>query len=174
MVLYSVKYNIIWLPQIAEAFLHIFLYSADTTAGDYMSVIRIIGSDSKPVYDAISQKFEINSQASQDNIDLLILTPTAKPPFPSCNILLIPDVLSVIPSCSIAISYGMSYKSSVTLSSIGKRSVLSIQRELATLNGDILEPQEIPVSNLLSLTEYALMASMAALLIMGIPPKLLS
>ena len=139
-----------------------------------MSVIKIIGSDSESIFEAINQKIKIATHAHRDDIELLILTPTAKAPFPSCNILLMPDVLSVIPTCNTAISYGMSTKSSVTLSSIGKRSVLSLQRELTTLNGNILEPQEIPIENPFSLSEYALMASSAAMLILGVSPKNLS
>lgn len=173
MVLFSVKFD--FKASFMEAFsLYIFLYSADTTIGDNMSVIKIIGSDSELISEVIKQKIKTEAYTQPDNIELLILTPAAKAPFPSCNILLIPDMLSVIPTCNTAISYGMSSKSSVTLSSIGKLSVLSIQRELTTLNGKILEPQEIPVSNPLLLTEYQLMASMAALLIMDVSPNQLS
>lgn len=141
-----------------------------------MSSIRITGSESKFVAIAMNRllKNRLSPTRTYNKIDLLILTPNACPPFPSSKILLMPDELTAIPSTEIAISYGMSSKCSVTLSSVGKRSILAIQREIITIKGKIIEPQEIPISNIYQLSQYALMASSAALLILGISPESLA
>ena len=137
-----------------------------------MPEIRIIGSGSEETARAVS-RYAVPSDTCGCP-DLLILTPGAAPPFPGCRILLIPDEIVTIPESEIAVSYGMSSKCTVTLSSVGKKAVLSIQREMPGLFGNTVEPQEIPVNNLLSLSKYALMASSAALLMLGVPPELLS
>lgn len=144
--------------------------------GDIMSKIIITGSDAKNVAIAIKHflKRRISQTHFQSKTDILILTSNVHPPFPSCDILLIPDGLTIIPITKTAISYGMSPKCSITLSSLGKKPVLSVQREIITLKGRIIEPQDIPIQNSLNLSQYALMASSAALLILGIPPERLS
>lgn len=141
-----------------------------------MSRIRIIGTEAQDVATAINSvtMHRLSPAHTNAKTDLLILTPKAALPFPACNILLIPDELTTIPPCNIAISYGMSPKCSITLSSIGKRSILAIQREIVTLKGKIIEPQEIPINNPYCLSQYALMASSASLLILGIDPEKLS
>ena len=141
-----------------------------------MPKVKIIGPEAKIVaktMDLIAGS-HFSPIQNEDIADLLILTPNATPPFPNCNILLMPDELITIPSAQIAVSYGMSPKCTVTFSSVGDSSILAIQRELPVINGKPLEPQEILVKNTHSLSQYALMACSAALLILGTPPESLS
>ncbi len=137
-----------------------------------MPEISVIGPEADGIISALSRFFPVCSDA--DPVDLLILLPEAAPPFPKCRILLIPDELLTIPESEIAVSYGMSSKCTVTLSSVGKSAVLSIQREMPVFRGSTVEPQEIPVINSMSLSKYGLMAASAALLILGFAPDLLS
>ena len=73
-------------------------------------------------------------------------------------------------NCAVArnvITYGMSPVSTVTMSSVGEnRCVLTVQREITTMWGDVIEPQDIVVPRMHLAPHYALAAS-AALLIMG-------
>jgi hypothetical protein len=92
-----------------------------------------------------------------------------------CGILLVPgtaaDMTATLRS-SCVISYGMSKKDSVTLSSIDEDSlVLSLQRELPTLQGRPLERQDIPVRCFPGGKADDVMASVAALLLLGVPPE---
>ena len=137
-----------------------------------MPKIQIIGSESDGIKRSLSGYFTLSDTSEYP--DLLILTIKAAPPFPKCRILLIPDELLTIPESEIAVSYGKSSKCTVTLSSVGKTAILSIQREMPDLFGGTIEPQEIPVKNTLNLSKYALMASSAALLMLGVSPDMLS
>lgn len=141
-----------------------------------MSKIKIMGNDSNSVSLAIKHLLNnhLSSISACNKYDLLILTQNSHLPYPKCRILLLPDELISIPACDIAVSYGMSLKCSVTLSATGKKPVLAIQRELVTLKGKTIEPQEIPLKNPLFLSKYPLMATSAALLIMGVSPEKLS
>jgi hypothetical protein len=64
------------------------------------------------------------------------------------------------------VTYGMSPKNTITLSSISEEScVLALQRELITTNGNMLERQEIKVKG--GLRPGSLLAVAGALLILG-------
>jgi hypothetical protein len=93
----------------------------------------------------------------------------------SCKILLVPGTainLTTIIKAECVISYGMSKKNSVTLSSIGEgESVLTLQRELPTLNGKVLERQDILVRSKRSYSPDDIMAGVAALLLLGMNPE---
>lgn len=117
---------------------------------------------------------ELISNISAETTDLLIIAPGAEPPFPNCNILLIPDEMMAVPKAKIAVSYGMSPKCSITLSSTGEKPILAIQREITTLSGKTIEPQEIYIQNKYGLPPYPLMAVAAAKLILGLSPDSLS
>lgn len=92
-----------------------------------------------------------------------------------CGILLVPgtaaDMTAMLRS-SCVVSYGMSKKDSVTISSIDKDSlVLSLQRELPTLLGRPLERQDIPIRCFPGAKADEVIASVAALLLLGVPPE---
>ncbi len=94
---------------------------------------------------------------------------------PRCGILLMPGtaahmVSSLCSSC--IVSYGMSKRDSVTLSSIGEDAlVLSLQRELPTLAGRHLERQDIPIGRAPGTDAGDVLASGAALLLLGVSPE---
>ena len=96
----------------------------------------------------------------------------------SCGILLVPgstaDWAAVLSSTDI-VSYGMSTQDNVSLSSIDESCVmLSLQRELTTLQGSVLERQEISVQRPRRMSPEDTMVSATALLMLGVPPEMLS
>ncbi len=105
--------------------------------------------------------------------DLLVLSPdciagrSAGSARVRCGILLLPgdaDAEGFETGC--IVTYGMSAKNSITLSSIGEDAcVLALQRELPTVNGDVLERQEIKIES--STRPDSLLAVAGALLILG-------
>ena len=114
--------------------------------------------------------------------DLLIIPACAErrgvsvPPTGSCGILLMPGSIDAPDGLKTAkvVSYGMSGKCCVTLSSIGEtRSMLTIRREVPTLGGAILERQELPVRHKLRAEPEDTIAFSAALLILGVSPDML-
>ncbi len=84
-----------------------------------------------------------------------------------CGILILPagaDPENYDADC--VVTYGMSPKSSITLSSIGEdECVLAIQRELPTVGGMLMERQEIKVGG--GIAPESLLAVMGALLAAG-------
>ena len=70
------------------------------------------------------------------------------------------------------VSYGLSGKDSITLSSLEPGfAVLALQRELVTLEGKVVEQQEIPLSFSQSLDSQGLMAVYGSLLVLGKKPE---
>lgn len=73
------------------------------------------------------------------------------------------------------VSYGMSPRDSLTLSSIGTgRMVLTLQRELSALNGRLLERQDIPLRTGPGREPDDVLAASAALLLLGAEPSALN
>lgn len=90
-----------------------------------------------------------------------------------CGILLFPG--DHAPGCEAAegfeagciVTYGMSPKNTITLSSIGEEScVLALQRELMTVKGNVLERQEMCVKG--GMRPDSLLAVVGALLLTGL------
>ena len=92
-----------------------------------------------------------------------------------CTFLLVPGTaadLGRLPQPDCVVSYGLSKRDSVTLSSIMDETlVLSLQRELPTLEGTLLERQDIPVPRLAGRRPDELLAAAAALLLLGLPAE---
>jgi peroxiredoxin len=92
-----------------------------------------------------------------------------------CRILLMPDSAGEVLryfDADCVVSYGMSEKCSVTFSSISDdNAVVSLQRELPTLEGELLERQEIPVSMEEPAEPEAILAAAGALLLLGANPE---
>ena len=83
------------------------------------------------------------------------------------GILLIPDGCDIYHNAEKVITYGMASHNALTLSSVGEnRCVLTIQREIVTVFGKTLEPQDVVIPRLHLEPQCALAAS-AALLIAG-------
>lgn len=95
-----------------------------------------------------------------------------------CRILLMPETAGEVLrffETDCVVSYGMSEKCSVTLSSISdSNAVISLQRELPTLDGEMLERQELKMNRLEHLSEESLLAIATVLLISGIAPEKLA
>jgi hypothetical protein len=106
--------------------------------------------------------------------DILVISPNAaragtKPKKTvSCGILLLPgDAEADFVDADCIVSYGMSPKNTITLSSIGEEScILALQRELITVRGDVLERQEIMADG--GMKPDSLLAVAGALLLLGL------
>jgi hypothetical protein len=106
--------------------------------------------------------------------DILVLSPgaarkgTKTNQTVSCGILLLPgDTDADFAEAECIVTYGMSAKNTITLSSIGEEScILALQRELITVHGDVLERQEIMING--GLKPDALLAVAGALLLLGL------
>lgn len=71
-----------------------------------------------------------------------------------------------------AISYGMSPRETITVSSLSQEgAVISLQRELVTLAGEVLEQQELPKIPLMNASPEHVMTIAGALLLAGVPPE---
>ncbi len=96
----------------------------------------------------------------------------------SCRILLIPDTASELLGyydADCVVSYGLSEKSTISPSSISDyETVISLQRELPTLDGEIIERQEISLRRPEGLSEESFLAVAGMFMIAGIPPEKLA
>lgn len=109
--------------------------------------------------------------------DLLVVAQSASgaPGKAACGTLLAPNFRGAVGrnlKAEKVISYGLSTRDSLTLSSIGrKKMVLSLQRELTALNGRVLERQDIPVQVSAGRSPEDVLASVSALLLLGAAPE---
>jgi hypothetical protein len=77
-------------------------------------------------------------------------------------------VLMLKKSCMQTITCGMSQKDTFNFSSIGQeKAVVSLQRAIQNLNGDIIEPCELTILTSSEHSEFALLASVAVLVLSG-------
>lgn len=120
------------------------------------------------------------NEISKKKTDILVLTEDAvktggeQRARISCGILLLPgdsdacatDADADIFDAECIVTYGMSPKNTITLSSISEETcVLALQRELVTIKGDVLERQEIKIGG--GMRPDCLLAAAGALLILG-------
>ncbi len=111
-------------------------------------------------------------------LDLLCLAPGASGwaglGAVDCRILLLPGVAGPLAKglrCQSAVSYGTSPKDTLTLSSLeGDKLCLSLQREVVTVEGKVLEQQEILVPLPPGRSPLSCMAETGALLLLGAEP----
>jgi hypothetical protein len=80
------------------------------------------------------------------------------------------DAVSMLKkSCMQTITCGMSKKDTFNFSSIGQeKAVVSLQHTIQNLDGDIIEPCELPILFTSIHSEYALLSSVAVLMLSGI------
>ncbi len=62
-----------------------------------------------------------------------------------CRTLLLPEGTTIAQQAQQVVSYGLSEKNSLTLSGMGQRPILCVQRQLQTVDGGIVEIQEMPI-----------------------------
>lgn len=90
-----------------------------------------------------------------------------------CRVLLLPGTLArlaqAIPAAWV-VSYGLSRRDTLTLSSLSPP-CLTLQRELVTLTGRCLEPQEIPLPHGPRVPPLHLLAWAGTALLMGTSPE---
>lgn len=71
-----------------------------------------------------------------------------------------------------AVSYGTSPKDTLTLSSLeGDQLCLSLQRELVTLEGAVVDRQELVLALPPQVSPLPVLAAAGALLMLGVPPE---
>ena len=161
----------------------------DDIAGRIASAIEESGGLSG---DVLIRSIHTLSEVSKKKTDILVLTEDAMKPTGddsrrdshgqleariSCSILLLPgdadacgaaacDADADIFDAECIVTYGMSPKNTITLSSISEDTcVLALQRDLVTIKGDILERQEIKIGG--GMRPECLLAVTGALLILG-------
>ena len=75
-------------------------------------------------------------------------------------------------SAPCAVSYGTSTRDTLTLSSLeGARACLALQRELVTLEGNVVERQELVLPFPPGTPPLSFLAAAGALLLLGVPPE---
>ena len=117
-------------------------------------------------------------RGSYDLFAVLSADFTAKPPSAdlSCRALLLSgDVQGALVlqiASQWAVSFGLSVKDSITVSSVAPdTAVLALQRELVTLEHQVLEQQEIPLAVPQGTSAAGMMALTGCLLLLGMPPE---
>ncbi|MDF2839014.1 MAG: hypothetical protein K0S60_717 [Evtepia sp.] len=97
---------------------------------------------------------------------------------PPCRLLLLPGTeAALISRCeaSCAMSYGVSSKDSLTVSSLEADQVsIAVQRELVTITGGTVERQELILPVRGGLKPQPLLALVGLLLVLGVPPEQLT
>ncbi len=113
--------------------------------------------------------------------DLLIAAPDWAGPLPpdlTCRALLWPGRLGPLPeelAASWVVSYGLTPRDSLTLSSLGPDGLcLALQREVITLAGRSLEPQEIPLRGFAGVEPELVLAWAGVMLLAGMPVEKLT
>ena len=140
----------------------------------------LLGLD-KPLSAVITQGARLSDFSGGYDLFVALSSITgAPPPAPlSCRALLLPgdatvERLSQI-SSKWATSFGLSAKDSITVSSLGPTcAVLALQRELITLDGLIIEQQELPLPIPHTASAPEMMALYGSLLLLGVPPERLT
>ena len=96
---------------------------------------------------------------------------------PACRTVLLPgDAEGLLPGlrAASAVSYGASPRDSLTISSReGERLWAALQRELVTVDGQVVERQEFPLTVAPGAGELPTLAVTGALLLLGVPPEAL-
>ena len=90
-----------------------------------------------------------------------------------CRTVLLPGELGSVPlRAASAVSYGVSPRDSLTISSREDGALwVAIQRELVTTDGRIVERQEFPLTLAPGEKELSALAAAGALLLLGVPPE---
>ena len=117
------------------------------------------------------------SLAPEEILDLLVVSPDLGqevPSAPPCRAMLIPGRLGSLAgdlTAGWAVSFGLSPKDSLTLSSMGEDTIcLALQREVITLTGARLDPQEFPLDRKNHTALCQILACVGVQLLLGIEP----
>ena len=148
-----------------------------------MELFQVI-EDGEGIGDAISlalpARLGQGRRASGRYPGLVVVSPRAAErglPLPErCRTVLLPGELGSVPMrAASAVSYGVSPRDSLTVSS-REGGVLwaALQRELVTVDGQVVERQEFPLVLAPGERELSALAAAGALLLLGVPPEQLS
>ena len=116
-------------------------------------------------------------RVSERHPALLVVSPKAAEqgiPLPrQCRTVLLPGEMGGAPlQAASAVSYGVSPRDSLTISSReGNILWAALQRELVTVDGQVVERQEFPLALEPGEGELAALAAAGALLLLGVPPE---
>ncbi len=118
--------------------------------------------------------------ASEDHPALLVVSPRAAVrglDMPrQCRTVLLPGGMGgMLPQAASAVSYGVSHRDSLTISSReGNTLWAALQREVVTVTGQVVERQEFPLLVAPGAEELSTLAAAGALLLLGVPLEELS
>ena len=130
--------------------------------------------------EALRQEIDLRSaqgMGPEQKADLLVVSPDLaerdiRPP--ACRAALVPGRLSPLAGeipAQWAVSYGISPKDSLTLSSLGEEAIsLALQREVVTLGGSCLECQELCLPHGGHRAPMHVLACAGVQLMLGVPP----
>ncbi len=118
-------------------------------------------------------------RVSGDHPALVVISPEAArlgfPLPPACRTVLLPGEGGAAAGrlrAASAVSYGPSPKDTLTISSReGRRLWAALQRELVTVDGQVVERQEFPLELERGEEELSALAVAGALLLLGVPPE---
>ena len=116
-------------------------------------------------------------RVSERHPALLVVSPKAAEqgiPLPrQCRTVLLPGEMGGAPlQAASAVSYGVSPRDSLTISSReGELLWAALQRELVTVDGQVVERQEFPLALEPGEGELSALAAAGALLLLGVPPE---
>ena len=117
------------------------------------------------------------SLAPGEILDLLVVSPDLGrevPRVPPCRAMLVPGRLSHLAgevSAAWAVSFGLSPRDTLTLSSLGEETILlALQREIISLAGDRLDPQEFPLDRKDHTALCQVLACVGVQLLLGVEP----
>jgi len=119
-------------------------------------------------------------RVSENHPALLVVSPRAAArgmALPrQCRTVLLPGGMGgVPPRAASAVSYGASPRDSLTISSReGDALWAALQRELVTVDGQVVERQEFPLRLEPGVGELSALAAAGALLLLGVPPEKLA
>lgn len=89
-----------------------------------------------------------------------------------CRTALVPGEIAVPLRAASAVSYGVSPRDSLTVSSReGERMWIALQREVVTVDGAVVERQELPLTLSPGEEPLTALAAAGALLLLGVPPE---
>ena len=117
------------------------------------------------------------SLAAGEVLDLLVVSPDwtgEDGQVPPCRAMLIPGRLAERAeglTASWAVSFGLSPKDTLTLSSLEEETIhLALQREIITLTGQRLDPQEFPLARKDQTALCPILACVGVQLLLGVEP----
>ena len=118
------------------------------------------------------------SLATGEILDLLVVSPDWRGEdraVPPCRAMLVPGRLAELAvglTASWAVSFGLSPKDTLTLSSLEEGTILlALQREIITLTGQRLDPQEFPLARKDHTALCPILACAGVQLLLGVEPE---